>query len=227
MLIWLVAVTTGLFDHAGRPFCDRGAPQPIGFHARGFGYVAEVFPPKSRHNTGSRPIAYLYSVAYPGSEWRVDARRLWTAVLRNSQMPQSALVSMAGHVVALDDYYQSGGEHALDIYDVGGRFVRSYSLEQLLDAVDLARVTFSYCGRPWRDGAMFYFTTGDNARLYVLFPWQRVLELTLATGELRRGAVRDFPRLRDITARASPNEQAEPWSISLRFSSLTDFVIVR
>ena len=96
--------------------CDRGAPQPLGFHARGFGHLAEVFPPKSRQNSGSRPVAYFYDVGYPGTEWRVDARRVWTAELVNLQMPQAALVSMAGDFVTLDDYHQAGMEHALVIY---------------------------------------------------------------------------------------------------------------
>ncbi len=203
--------------------CDRGAPEPVGFHARGFGYVAEVFPPKSRNNAGLRPRAYFYAVGYPGAEWRVDARRLWTAELTNQLMPQAAIVSMAGDLVTLDDYHGSGAEHAIVLYDVGGRFVRSYTLEQLLSSADLARVPVSDCGRLWREGAAFYFTAPPDAKLYVVLSWGRVLEVALSTGGLRRGTMADFPTLRSITTRtAFANERTEVWPLSLRFSSLTD-----
>jgi hypothetical protein len=52
--------------------------------------------------------------------------------------------------------------------------------------------------------------------------WGRVLELTLATGALRRGTLTDFAALRAITAQRFANERAEVWPISLRFSSITD-----
>lgn len=132
----LTAVFTIVAD-ASLPICDKGAPEPLSFHARGFGYVAEVFPPKSRHNAGSRPVAYLYEVGYPGSEWRVQARRVWTAELAGRLMPQAALVSMAGYLVTLDDYYELGGDHALVIYDRDGRFVRSFTLGELGDQPEI------------------------------------------------------------------------------------------
>jgi hypothetical protein len=227
MMALLLAAVLGTASASLPTRCDRGAPQPVGFHARGFGYVAEVFPPKSRHNAGPRPIAYFYAVGYPGTEWRVDARRMWTGELANTQLPQAALVSMAGDFVTLDDYYQAGAEHAIVIYDRGGRLIRSFTLEQLLEPTDLARVPLSDCGRLWRDGTMSYFTSAPDAKLYVVFPWGRVLELTLASGALSRGELTDFATLRDITARRFPNEQAESWSLSLRFSSLTDLYPVR
>jgi hypothetical protein len=218
MLPLLLAATMALDAR-----CDRGAPEPVGFHARGFGYVAELFPPKSRHNTGTRPRAYFYEVGYPGTEWRVDAKRQWTTELANPLMPQAALVSMAGHLVTLDDYHEAGAQHAIVLYDVGGRFVRSYTLEQLLGTADLARVTVSDCGRLWREHAVFYFTRPPDAKLYVLMSWGRVLELTLTTGALRRGTRNDFPALRTITeGDRFANERTEIWQLSLRFSSLTD-----
>lgn len=227
MIYWFFAFALGSAAGPERALCDRGAPEPVGFHSRGFEYVAEVFPPTSRHNAGARPVIYAYKVAYPGQEWRIDAQRIWKAELPHSQMPQSALVSMEGHVIALDDYHESGGEHALAIYDIDGHFVKSLSLQQLLDTADVAKVQVSDCGRMWREGSKFYFTTGKDPKLYVVLPWQRIVEVSLGTGGVRRGVLADFPGLRDITARAFPNELAEVWSLSLRFSSLTDIVIAR
>src|SRR6476659_6977873 len=204
--------------------CDKGAPEPLSFHARGFGYVAEVFPPKSRQNRGSRPVAYLYEVAYPGTEWRVQARRMWTAELSARLMPQAALVSMAGHLVTLDDYYETGGDHALVIYDRDGRLVRSFTLGQLLGATRLEGIQWSDCGRAWRQGVRFFFTSASNPKLYVLLPSRGVLEIALENGDLRRGGISDFPALGAILARAYPNEEAEVWVTSLRFSSISDLL---
>src|SRR5438045_658016 len=78
---------------------DWGWPEPTSFHSRGFGFVAEAFPPKSRQNPGSRPLCYFYAVGYPGTEWKVSARQIWRAELANARMPYQALVSMDGVLV--------------------------------------------------------------------------------------------------------------------------------
>jgi hypothetical protein len=204
--------------------CDKPAPEPVSFHARGFGYVAEVFPPKSRQNRGSRPVAYLYEMGYPGNEWRVQARRVWTTELAPGVMPQAAIVSMAGHLVTLDDYYDTGGTNALVIYDRDGRFVRGYTLAQLLEPRDLEGVQWSDCGRAWRQGVRFFFTITDNPKLYALLPSRRAIELTLRSGQLRRGTITQFPSLVAIVARQFPNEETEVWVTSLRFSSISDLL---
>ena len=142
--------------------CDRPGPQPTGFHSRGFSYVAEVFPAHARRNMDDRPRMYVYEVGYPGPEWRVDARRLWTATLPTT--PQAALVSMAGDVVMLDDHYRAGGEHSLVVFGKDGRLVRDFGLDELLDRADVARVEFSDCGRLWRNGATFYFSRAPASK---------------------------------------------------------------
>jgi hypothetical protein len=202
--------------------CDRPGPQPVGFHSRGFSYVAEVFPPNARRNTDAQPRVYVYEVGYPGPQWRVDARRLWTSAL--PVMPEAALVSMAGHVVMLDEHYQAGGEHALVLFAPDGRLVKDFTLEQLLSRADLARVELSDCGRLWRKGAVFYFSQRPDAKLYIVLTGGSAVEVDLATGGVRRGAVRDFPTLGEITSQQFPNELTEPWRLTLRFSSLTDVI---
>ena len=222
MIATLLSAAINAASLATGTMCDRGAPHPVGFHSRGFSYVAEVFPPNARRNTDSHPRVYVYEVGYPGATWRVDARRLWTAAL--PVMPQAALVSMAGHVVTLDEHFQAGGDRALVLFAPDGRLVRSFALEQLLDSIDLARVEFSDCGRLWREGAAFYFSGGPNAKLYIAFKWDSALEIDLATGALRRGSARDFAMLREITSQRFPNELTEPWELNLRYSSLTDML---
>jgi hypothetical protein len=131
---------------------------------------------------------------------------------------------MAGHVVTLDDYHELGGDHALVIYDRNGRFVRSFTLGELLGAWRLDRVQLSDCGRAWREGVRFFFTSTIRPKLYVLLPSRSVLELDLEAGELRRGAISDFPALGAIVARQFPNEETEVWVTSLRFSSISDLL---
>ena len=58
-----------------------GAPEPVSFHSRGFGYVAEIFPLRSRQNSTKRPFCYFYEVGYGGFTWKVDAKLKWKAPL--------------------------------------------------------------------------------------------------------------------------------------------------
>jgi hypothetical protein len=38
---------------------DWGAPHPVSFNSRGFGYVAEIFPPGSRQNPTEKLLCYF------------------------------------------------------------------------------------------------------------------------------------------------------------------------
>lgn len=204
--------------------CDPLAPEPQSFHSRGFGVVAEVFPPGSRHNAGERPRIYTYEVGYPGPRWDVDARRVWSATLQHGHFPHDAVVSMEGHVVTLDDYFQVGGENAVVLLDRLGRELRAYGLSDLLTEAEIADLEWSDCGILWRTGAGYYFLLGASPRFYVVLGGGPVLEFDLVSGALRRGANEAFPELAEILAKPWPNEEAEVWRTSLRFSSLTDLV---
>src|SRR4030081_1995993 len=77
------------------PADDWGAPEPVSFHSRGFGYVAEIFPPQSRQNPTEKPLCYFYEVGYGGgTEWKIDAELKWKASLVNDVMPDQAAISM-------------------------------------------------------------------------------------------------------------------------------------
>jgi hypothetical protein len=220
----LIGALIGMLADVEPLLCDRAGPEPVGFHARGFGYVVELFPPKSRHNPGTGPVAHFYQVEHPGIGWTVQARRLWTTQLANEVMPQAALVSMTGHVVTLDDYDGGGAEHALVVYDRGGRLVRSFALRDLLGDENLSQIPVSDCGWLWREEARFFFTSASEARLYVLLASRRVLEVTLATGELKRGLEADFPSIAEILDQDFPNEETAIWALNLRFAALSDFI---
>ena len=218
----LIAAAMNVATLPTSAMCDKPGPGPIAFHSRGFSHVAEVFPAKARRNSSDVARLYMYEVGYPGATWSVDARRRWIADL--PVMPQAAIVSMAGHVILLDEYYQGGGDHSLVVFSTDGKQVKSFSLDQLLAPADVQKVTVSDCGLLWRDAASFYFSDEPDAKLYVVLRWGRAVEVSLGTGAIRRGSRDEFATLRAILAQRFPNELAEVWPNSLRFSSLTDMM---
>lgn len=210
---------------AASPFlCDRPAPEPRSFHSRGFGRVAEIFPPGSRHNDGERPLAYLYEVAHPGSRWEVRARRVWSAPLPHGRFPSEAVVSVEGHLVTLDDYYEPGGPDAVVLLDGAGRHLGSHALSDLLTEREIAALERSDCGIHWREGARYYFLTGAAPRFYVVLASALALEFDLARGGFRRGPADAFPDLVEVMGQPWADEEAGVWPTSLRFSSITDVV---
>jgi hypothetical protein len=221
VLLWLLSTVSGA-SPAGS-YDDWARPEPTSFHSRGFGYVAEVFPAKSRQNAGRKPICYFYLVGYPGMEWKVSANRVWQAELVNGRMPYEALISMDGVLVTLNEHGHVGYENAVVIYDAKGHLIRSYHLNTLLAERDIAQVDQSVSSRWWTHGAKYYMTKSPS-RLYVVLKSGNVLEFSLANGQLRRGSVKDFPSLAEVMRRSSSNEETEVWSTSLRFSSITDVV---
>src|SRR4051812_39593672 len=75
---------------------DWMLPEPASFHARGMSLLAEVFPPNSRQNSGSRPLCYVYELGYPGTRWDVKPQLKWKGALANDRMPVDAILSMQG-----------------------------------------------------------------------------------------------------------------------------------
>ena len=199
------------------------APAPVSFHARGFGMVAEVFPPRSRQNPTDRPQCFFYEVAYPGTMWTVAPTLRWEGPLANERMPAAAVVSMEGELVTLDEYANQGFRHAVVIYDAKGALVRSWALEELLSAEELAALDRSadrsVSSRWWRRAAELYFMR-DPGRFYVVPARGRTLEFALSTGALRAAPRAAFPAL----VRPDVNARVEVWATSLRFSSITDLL---
>jgi hypothetical protein len=218
MLTFLMATLAASAD-----LCDKPAPEPRGYHSRGFGQVAEIFPPRSRRNPGEQPVAYMYEVGYPGSRWDVRAKRMWTATLPHTAFPAEALVSMDGHLVTFDDHHQLGQVHAVVVFDAQGRQRAAYRLDELLTAAQTRAFERSDCGVHWRREARYYFLLGSAPRLYVVLP-SLTLELDLEGGGFRRGDAGSFAGLAAVMREPFPDEEVEVWSTSLRFSSLTDLL---
>ena len=202
------------------------APHPASFHSRGFVYVAEVFPPTSRQNPGEKPVCYFYQMGYPGTAWEITPNLKWMAELVNKQMPCEAVVSMDGHLVTLNEWANVGFHNAVVIYDLNGKLVKSYSLDELLTKDDVEKVERSKSSRYWNRGARYYFLRAP-ARLYILLSWHKALEFSLESGAFRYGNLSDFSDLAALVEKHSVNEEAEIWATSLRFSSITDVMNVK
>ena len=205
---------------------DWPSPHPVSFHSRGFSYVAEIFPPKSRQNPSDKPVGYFYEMDYPGRAWDIAPTLKWTAELINKEMPHEAVVSMDGRLVTLNEWANVGFQNAVVIYDLNGKLVKSYDLDSLLPKEDVNTVERSASSRYWNKGARYYFLR-EPARLYILLSWQKAMEFWLGDGKFRYGNVSDFPDLSGLVKEHSVNEEAEIWATSLRFSSITDVVKVK
>ena len=199
------------------------APHPVSFHSRGFVYVAEIFPPKSRQNPDEKPVCYFYQMGYPGTAWDVAPTLKWTAGLVNEQMPYEAVVSMDGQLVTLNEWANVGFQNAVVIYDLNGKLVKSYDLDSLLPKEDVNNVERSESSRHWNRGARYYFLR-EPARLYILLSWQKVLGFSLEDGKFQYSNIDNFPDLAVLVGKQFVSEEAEVWATSLRFSSITDVV---
>lgn len=225
-------VTIGLMLCCGSARAmDLARPQPTSYPCRGSGYVAEIFPPKSRQNPGDKPVCYLYQMGYPGGTWKIDARLKWKAELINDQttyyrMPHEALVSRDGHLVTLNDYSRIGYKNAVVIYGSDGKPVKSWHLDQLVPKDELKQIALTMHGRLWNQDAKYYFLRRP-ARFYILLKTGRAMEFSLKDGAFKYGTPADFPDLAAVTKKRHSDEQAKVWAISLRFSSITDVLEAR
>lgn len=202
---------------------DWGAPHPVGFTSRGFGYVAEIFPPRSRQNSTDKPLCYFYEMGYSGgTAWKIGAKLKWKAPLVNEVMPYQAVVSAHGWLVTLNDYGALGYKNAVAIYSQKGALIRTYQLEELIPGGDIGKITTSMSSRWWNKEAKYYFL--DNpGRFYVVLPWGKVVEIHLDTGRQHYGPPTQFSELAKVMAKGNnSNEATEIWETSLRFSSITD-----
>jgi hypothetical protein len=207
---------------------DWGAPIPVSFHSRGFGYVAEIFPPRSRQNSTEKPLCYFYEVGYGGgTEWKIDAKLKWKVSLVNDLMPYQALVSQQGRLVTLNEYSTLGYKNAVAVYSQTGVLVRTYQLDEFLPAGDTGKIQTSMSSRWWNKEAKYYFLENPG-RLYVVLPWGKVVEFHLDKGGYEYGTSAEFSDLAKVMAKGiNSNEETEIWETSLRFSSITDVVEAR
>lgn len=196
-------------------------PEPVSFHSRGFSYVAEIFPPKSRQNSGDKPLCYFYKMDYAGTEWRIGAHLVWKTQLVNPQMPYEALVSTDGFLVTLNDYGSVGFSNAVTIYDPHGKIVRSYTLNELIPVAERNKIEQSESSRWWNRKAKYYFTQHPG-RFYVILSTGKALEFQLEDARFYYGPVTRFAGLNALQRKPFSNEETEIWRTSLRFSSITD-----
>ena len=147
--------------------------------------------------------------------------------LPHSDFLSEAVVSMQGHLVTLDDYDELGADYAVVLFSSLGDRLAEYSLSELLTAEEISHSERSDCGIHWRHGARYFFLLDLVPRLYLALPGGEILEFDLQSGRMNRGEISTFPDLRPVMERSFPNEEAEVWPTSLRFSSITDGIGAR
>jgi hypothetical protein len=207
---------------------EWAAPNPVSFNSRGFGYVAEIFPPRSRQNPTEKPLCYFYEVGYSGgAAWKIDAKLKWKAALVNDRMPHQALLSQQGRLVTLNEYGELGYKNAVAIYSQTGVLVKTYQLEDFLPASDTEKIQTSVSSRWWNKDAKYYFV--DNpGRFYIVLPWGKVAEFYLDTERHKYGPSAEFSDLAKVMAKGIySGEETEIWATNLRFSSITDLMEVK
>ena len=200
-------------------------PEPASFHARGMLLVAEVFPPASRQNSGSRARCYFYEVGYPGTRWEVKPQLKWQGLLANERMPVEAVVSMDGWLVTLNEWGGTGKAHAIVVYDRRGRLVADWSGDQLFAdpaLKNIARARMSMSSIWWNEKATYYFSRANT--LFIKLPTDVVIRIDLAGGAYRVGPPSAFRDYAAVAADAAA--LTEVWKTSLRFSSITDNLAV-
>ena len=233
---WIAAAALlglGLVLPGAPAAADKWARQePTSYFSRGFGYVAEIFPPQSRQNPDDKPLCYFYEVGYPGSDWRVDARLKWTAPLVNLTGPHQAVLSPQGDLVTLNEHGHVGYENAVVIYRRDGTLLKAYALDDLLPSKEIslneneAKVPISISSRWWTRDVKYYFLT-EPARFYVVLPWGSALEFLLDSGKVDYAPMTAFAELGALRQRQFVNEETEVWPTSLRFSSITDVLTAK
>ncbi len=198
---------------------DWPLPGAISFESSGGHFVAEVFPPKSRHNPAERPVCFFYESAQPGGG--SSTRLAWRGPLANYEMPYEGVVSTNGWLVTLDEWANLGFDNSIAIYRPDGILVRTPRLDDLVRAADTSRFDHTISSRAWRAGARYFFVTTTN-RFYVALPWGKAVEVSLADGAHRYADTTIFPDLAALLKLAGSNEEAHVTKTSLALTSLTD-----
>ncbi|MEW5759661.1 MAG: hypothetical protein AB1779_02720 [Candidatus Thermoplasmatota archaeon] len=191
------------------------------YHSPGSQYVAEIYP-GSCEPKGDKAICYFYKTDQPEPTWKRGAQLIWKAELVNRCMPATAVISVDGDLVTLNDYYRYGN-NAVVIYDRNGKLVRSYNIGELvpkeeMDSISMLEIVGM--GWFWNAEAEYYFLT-DPARFCILLKWiflkphkkitkegyilsfeklpiERVMEFHLTDGKFRYGVPSDFPELHRV-----------------------------
>lgn len=191
---------------------DWPAAHPQGWHAQGFGQVAEMFPPKSRHNAGDKPIVYVYDVT-SGAGWATSAKLVWKGPLPNREAPYEAIL-VDGYLVTFDDWASLGGSHAVVIFDPKGKQIATKKLDDMLPAA-VADRDRSISSRYWRRNAKYQFDISVGL-LRIALSGGEVLEITLASGKHKLYAKGTTP------PPFKRGQETGVWPLNLRFSSITD-----
>ena len=105
--------------------------------------------------------------------------------LSNPKAPTDALVSNEGYLITFDNWCFRGHGKAVVIYRADGRIVSSFELEELYDAVRLARIKRSVTQRFWRCYPPRFMETGGQAKVRVRETLGGYFLFDLSTGKVK------------------------------------------
>ncbi|WP_310468368.1 hypothetical protein [Sphingomonas sp.] len=103
-----------------------------------------------------------------------------TAALLNPVAPVDFFVSDAGQLATIDNWHNVGYGRVVALYDAHGKPVKSYALEDLFTAAEIAAFGHSVSSRAWHQGTVYI--NRDQRTLYLMVASGRDLILGLDTG---------------------------------------------
>jgi len=201
-------------------------------------YVAEIFQSNSRLRN-KKSVCYFYEIEFdinlnkyrPQDRFRL----IWNGELVNSKVPSKAIISSNGYLVTIDDYYYSGKDHAVVLYNKEGTLLKDFSLDQLIPEEDRLSFVISSSSIFWRNNAKYYFcnpiqkneSQKNPTHLYIVLKSGKVIEIPLEIGDNNYSDISNFPFLDSLVSQKFTKEMYYGKSSELKYSSITELLNCR
>ena len=106
--------------------------------------------------------------------------------LVNPVAPVESIVSNSGSLITFDNWSNVGYGNVVAIYDVRGRLVRSWTLEQLYSPVQVRQIRASVSSRWWRCRAKGFVDPSAQTKVFVSESLGGEFTFRLDNGEIER-----------------------------------------
>jgi len=171
-------------------------------------FLLRLLPGHVQNGKGQRCRATL--LERPSGSSRGSVR--WQSTLVNEVAPEQAFVRDDGRfVVTLNEFRRGGAQHALVVYDRGGRLLREFDLRDLLLGDDWPRVQAKGRAVVWLAGARCGFSE-SQAEFVIDLKWGRQIRIDLEHVE---------PAAQEATRRGEAPEAAIPPEIAALLAPAT------
>jgi hypothetical protein len=163
---WPAAVTLTRFSDDGRFFVRITPGKSLG-DTWGFG--------------GSQKGPYASARFYALQRDR-SYRLVREVSLLNPVAPVDAIVSKHGYLVTFDNWHNLGFGKVLAVYDLRGKPIAAYELDELYPAERLGTIVRSVSSRYWRCAPHHFVDPAEQTQVYVREAQGGYFVLTVATG---------------------------------------------